>query len=105
MKKKITYKEKYGPAMKITDQKEANEYFEKCVKHSMTFGNSREQAEDIERQNLGYYAGYYDHETRLRVEELFSCKHPVFGSAETSKPTPEEAFEMGKSLGAKGAPR
>ena len=98
MKKKITYGDKYGPAMEITDQKLADQYFEKCVKHTMSFGNNREQAEDIERQNLGYQAGYYDHETRLRVERLFSCKHPVFGSAEDGKPTPEEAFKLGKKL-------
>jgi len=84
--------------MKITDQKEADTYFKECVEHSMSFGNSHEQAEDIERQNLGYFAGYYDHETRLRVEKLFSCKHPVFGSAKDGKPTPEEAFEFGRKL-------
>jgi len=98
MKKEITYGEKYGPAMEITDQELADSYFNECVEHSMTFGHSREQAEEIERKNLGYFAGYYDHETRLRVEELFSCKHPIFGSAEAGKPTPEEAFEMGKTL-------
>jgi len=100
MKKKITYGDKYGPAMKITDQKLADQYFEECVEHNMTFGNSREKAEDNERQNLGYWAGYYDHETRLRVEKLFGCKHPVFGSAEDGKPTPGEAFEVGKKIGA-----
>lgn len=105
MKKKITHGDKYGPAMKITDQKEAEAYFEECVEHCMSFGNSREQAEDIERQNFGYWAGYYDHETRLRVEKLFSCKHPVFGAAEDGTPTPEEAFELGRTLGIKGANR
>ena len=98
MKKKITHGDKYDPAMKITDQKEANEYFEECIEHCMSFGKSREQAEDIERQNLGYWAGYYDHETRLRVEKLFSCKHPVFGLAEDGAPTPEEAFDLGRKL-------
>ena len=99
MKKKITYREKYDPAMKIMDQSEADTYFEECVQHTMIFGSSREEAESIERQNLGYYAGYYDHETRLRVEKLFSCKHPVFGLAEEGSPTPKEAFEMGEKLG------
>lgn len=99
MKEKITYREKYGPAMEIMDQGEADTYFEKCVKHTMSFGKSREEAESIERQNLGYWAGYYDVETRLRVEQLFACKHPFFGKAEDGEPTPEEAFEMGKQLG------
>jgi hypothetical protein len=75
----ITSGEKYGPAMQITDQAEADAYFEKCVQHMMARGRSREEAEQIERSNLGYYAGYYDTETRERVERLFRCAHPVFG--------------------------
>lgn len=77
MKPNITTGEKYGPAMEITDQATADDYFEKCVTHSMIFGNTRKEAEDIERQNLGYYAGYYDNETRERVERLFHCQHPL----------------------------
>jgi len=76
-----TLGEKYGPAMKITSQEEADAYFAQCVAHMMSFGYSREEAERIERSNLGYWAGYFDHETRGRVERLFRCAHPVFGSA------------------------
>lgn len=96
MKDPITIGEKYDPAMKITDQAEADAYFEECVQHCMKHGESREEAETIERANLGYYAGYYDYETRLRVERLFTCAHPIFGPALKGKPTPEEAFEMGQ---------
>lgn len=99
MKSKITYGEKYGPAMKITDPAEAKKYFEECVKHTMSFGKTREEAEAIERSNLGYYAGYYDTETRKRVERLFDCAHPVFGKAEKGVPTAEEAFKMGEKMG------
>lgn len=93
----ITIGEKYDPAMKITDQAEADRYFEECVKHTMSFGSSREEAERIERSNLGYYAGYCDHETRLRVERLFRCHHPVFGSASNGAPTAKEAINAGKA--------
>ena len=96
----MTYGEKYNPAMKITDQAEADEYFEKCVLHTMSYGKTREEAESIEKDNLGYYAGYYNDETRERVERLFMCEHPVFGSIkEKGAPTAEEAFEMGKKRG------
>lgn len=95
---KATFGEKYGPAVKITDQSEADEYFEALVEHTMRFGHSREEAEKIECTNLGYWAGYYDLETRLRVERLFGCEHPFFGSAAEGQPTPEEAFEMGHRL-------
>jgi hypothetical protein len=94
-----TIGESYGPAMKITDQQEASEYFEMLVQSNMRHGTTRAEAESIERQNLGYYAGYYDSATRERVEKLFSCAHPFFGSiAENGAPTPEQALETGRKL-------
>lgn len=92
---KITYGEKYRPAMSITDQTEADDWFEACVEHCMRFNRTRAEAEDIERENLGYYAGYYDFETRQRVERLFGGVHPIFGSTANGEPTPEEAFNAG----------
>lgn len=86
--------------MEITDQQTANSYFEQCVQHCMRHGRSRVEAKEIERQNLGYYAGYYDDETRARVERLFGCSHPVFGPIATNKsPTPEAAFAAGIKAG------
>lgn len=88
--------------MEITDQAEADNYFEKCVRHTMKVRPcSRGWAESIEKQNLGYWAGYHDHETRLRVEKLFRCSHPVLGVATQGPPTSEEAFEKGRLLGCK----
>ena len=96
----ITIGDKYRPAMEITDQSEADDYFERCVRHCMRHGSSRSDAEKIERSNLGYFAGYYGHETRDRVERLFHCSHPVFGSiAERGAPTAEEAFAAGVAAG------
>jgi hypothetical protein len=100
---KITYRDKYGPAMEITDQAEADKYFEELVRHNLSFGeNTRELAENVERHNLGYYAGYYDSETRERVERLFKCEHPVFGSiAQKGPPATEEALMAGFEAGLK----
>ena len=62
----------------------------------------RAEAEKICKSNLGYYAGYYDNETRARVEKLFLCEHPIFGSIkENGAPTPEEAFNAGKNYAKK----
>lgn len=85
--------------MEIHDETEATDYFEACVRHNMSFGTERDEAERIEKINFGYYAGYYDEETRRQVERLFSCAHPIFGAiAINGPPTLDEAFEAGKSM-------
>jgi hypothetical protein len=95
-----TIGEKYGPAMRIADQTEADAYFEALVRRSMrTGGCDRNLAEQIERSNLGYFAGYFSSETRERVERLFRCVHPVFGSIDRGPPTAQEAFSAGLKLG------
>lgn len=76
----MTYGESLGPAMAITDQQEADDYFEWLVTYHMQFVPTREEAERITRVNLGYYSGYYDHVTQLRVQRLFKCVHPIFGA-------------------------
>lgn len=97
MKNPITIGEKYGPAMEITSEADANAYFEELVHHSMEHHEkTRPEAEALERANLGYFAGYYSDETRARVERLFKCQHPVFGSiAKNGAPTAEQAFVAG----------
>lgn len=106
----ITIGDKYHPAMKITDQAEADAYFELCVEHcgqhlvlqgkATSAANARPQAETIERANLGYFAGYYDHQTRARVERLFRCAHPIFGAIEQDgPPSAEQALLAGLRAG------
>jgi hypothetical protein len=102
--KEVTIGDKYRPAMEIIDQDEADKYFEDLVEHTMSFGEVRQEAERIERINLGYFAGYYDSETRARVEKLFNCAHPVFGSIEKNRPPkPIEAIEAGVKLAQEGS--
>lgn len=100
----ITVAEKYGPAMEITEQSEADACFERLVEHSMWHGYGRDEAERLERENLGYYAGYYSQQTRERVERLFSAQHPIFGSA-VKVHTPDELFLKGALIGAVGLDR
>ena len=101
MKKNITGGEKYDPAMKIATKAEADKYLEECIQHNLECnpGRSREKAEEIERDNIAYYAAYCTHETRLRVEELFECAHPVFGKASEGRPSPEQVLEHGRKFG------
>ena len=102
MKKNISIGDKYGPAMAITDQADADAYFQQCVAHTMAFGKNQEEAEGIERGNLGYYAGYYSSETRERIERLFACAHPIFGAIAERGATPAgEVLEAGRKLAQK----
>lgn len=100
-KEVLTYGESLKPAMKITDQKDADQYLKELVAHGQKFLDKEPRddnmtAEDIAKQNLAYFAGYYDDETRERVERLFKCKHPIFGSIKKDgSPTPKEAFNKG----------
>lgn len=83
-KKKLTYEDTLGPAMKITDPEDAKQYFSAYVSFMQEAlrkeGKDASDAVRIVKANLGYYAGYYDQETFNRVTQLFNCNHPVFGS-------------------------
>lgn len=79
---KVTIGEKYIDLLpKITTPEEAAEYFEACVEHLLRFGHSREQAESIERGNIGYAAGYFSTQEAARIQQLFAAPHPIFGNA------------------------
>lgn len=101
--KEITTGEKYFPAMAITTQDDADAYFEKLVEHTMSHGRLRPEAEQLERRNLGYFAGYYGPDTRERVERLFKTEHPIFGSiAKNGPPDPAEVLARGILAGQEG---
>ncbi len=103
-KETMTYGECLGPAMEITDPEDAQQYLTEYVNHIQKYLDAEPRdddmtAEQIAKTNLGYYAGYGSSETRVRVEKLFRCAHPVFGAIkEKGQPTPEQAFNMGKNL-------
>lgn len=93
----LTYGECLGPAMKITEQADADQYFTAYVEFieaalAREPRTDNKTAADIAKINLGYYAGYYDGETMDRVNRLFRCSHPIFGSM---IPTAEEALAAG----------
>jgi hypothetical protein len=92
----MTDSERYDPAMRINTQEDADAYFEKLARVSMDENDcSRELAEKFERDNLGYWAGYGNLETRKRVERLFRCRHPLLPPATELQPSLQETFELG----------
>lgn len=73
----ISFAQKYGPAMAIQNQDDADAYFERCVEHMMRAGGySRQEAERIERINVAQFAGYFDKEIRTRIGALFKTEVP-----------------------------
>ena len=101
----LTYGECLGPAMQITDRVDAREYLAAYVAYIQRALDEKPRSDDktaaqIAGVNLGYYAGYYDNETRARVERLFMCAHPIFGSTTHGVPTLDEALVAGKAMAA-----
>lgn len=95
-----TLGDRYGAAMEVQTPEDAQRIFERLVTTSMTAGNrTREAAERLERQNLGYYSGYYNLETQRRVERLFSAAHPVFGPTSGPQLTADEVVRAGVRAG------
>lgn len=81
----------YDEAVCATDQPHADAFFERCVGWVLRrVGHgavSRAAAEMAVREGLGYHAAWYDHETRVRVERLYLCEHPVLGPVSAGSPS------------------
>lgn len=106
-KENATYGDLLGPAMEIIDPEDAKQYkaaYVDFIKKNLKPEDNPTgaSAEEIANKNLGYWAGYYGNDVRERVEKLFNCAHPVFGSiAEKGVPTSQEAFLMGQKIASK----
>ncbi len=49
-------------------------------------------------ENIGYLTGYFNNETRAKMQDLFEVAHPIFGRSSIS---PEGALAKGFELGNK----
>lgn len=69
--------QRYDPIWRVTTEEEAAAYFEECVDWQMRMGGySREEAVNIEKINIGYWAGYGPMEDMQRIHKLFKLSHP-----------------------------
>lgn len=92
----VTYGESLAPAMKITEQEDADNYLSVLIRYQEREGKvDHAEATRITKINLGYFSGYYNAETATRVNRLFNTTHPIFGDR---RPTPEEALEAGRKF-------
>lgn len=98
---KFDKKDPLTPAMTIQDQEEADQYLKDYAFDIYVSDKniSKSQSEKIAKDNLGYFAGSYNDETRERVERLFDTKHPILGTLEESKNlTPSQIFNLGLNV-------
>lgn len=98
----LTYGECLHPAMKITEQADADQYMAAYVAYTQRHLDAKPRGDDMTAEaickvNLGYFAGYYDSETMARVNRLFCTTHPVFGN---SVPGVREAMAAGRAAAA-----
>jgi hypothetical protein len=95
---RVTIGEKYDPAMKVHTKAEAQAYFDECVEHDLRLRPelSREEAEHIERQNIGYYFGYQRRDEACRLQELYGFTHPLIN---IGTDTPEDIVRKGITIG------
>ena len=97
----LTIGEIAEPAMKITKLEDAKQYLDDYIRYICMVNKNVDLNEStkIAKSNLAYYAGYYDNKTRERVEKLFNCSHPIFGSiSKNGTPTSKQAFDMGRQF-------
>jgi len=110
-KEVLTFGQIMDPAMTIRDYDDAQQYLESYVAWleaawARQGKVAEEPAINIAKSNIGYWAGYYGDDTRRRVERVFECEHPVFGSIiKKGSPTAKEAFELGMKIGEAAAKR
>ena len=88
-------------AVNVQHQIEADEILLEMIHAVVADGKATvEEAGKIVKENIAYYAGYYGNDVRERVEKLYGCTHPVFGSyAKYGAQPTEMALEMGRRVG------
>lgn len=92
-----TYVEQFDEALACKDRQEAGIWLAKEIRrYWIEFNKPMTEAESIIKQNLGYMAGYYDHDTAQKINRLFDATHPIFGTASYHQElTPRDALEAG----------
>jgi len=86
-------------AMKVQTVEEADAFLKKILAENHVGTKDWTEKERILRSNIAYFAGYYDQETRERIERVFKTAHPVFGSAANGPLDPMVAFRLGEAAG------
>ena len=102
-KKELSFHEIFEQALKITSKEDARQYitaYSKWIHSKYHDRTPKKEPIEIAKESFGYWAGYYSNDVRRKVEDLFECEHPYFGSiAKNGPPTAEQAFKLGMEIG------
>lgn len=71
---------------------------EEAGAHVKKVAQECQQDETWARKAICYWAGYFSHAVRLRVEKVYECEHPCFGPATRGAMDPTQAFFMGLGI-------
>lgn len=66
-----TLRESLGPAMMVSDEAEAFEFYRDYVDVLISNGIPKDKATQLAWENINYFSGYYGDETRRKVSSLF----------------------------------
>lgn len=99
----LPMEEIFSGACTVRTKEEARQYLDDYIDYIRKNDSNSDDlivynnAEDIAKQNLGYWAGYHSNSIRENIEELFECEHPIFGSIkEFGIPSAQEALKCGR---------
>ena len=98
----LTLDKIFEQALAVVDKVDAEAFLNQYADYIKCLNPVAVDPMKIAKINLAYWAGYYDHPTRLHVENLFDCVHPVLGKATEIPPTAQECFDAGLRFAREG---
>ncbi len=70
----------YKDVLDSKTKEECLERFEALLTQiSDKHGGTPDSHREVQLSNIGYFSGYYDKETSLRIRKWLGAKHPIFG--------------------------
>lgn len=91
--------ELYERAIQAESEVEAAMVYALLMEEMSGQGMTSDEADKLIRENIAYFAIFYDQQTLERVERLYNCVHPFLGLVDGRLITTLELMEMGAWAG------
>lgn len=91
-----TDRAKYGPAMRVRTQQQADRYLQECIEHRLALspGLSAELAEAVERQQILYYLAHCDDVVRDQLAKFYEKPNMTALAELEGEPSPEQVASL-----------